>query len=346
MKKLNVGVVGATGVVGETFITLLQERKFPVADLRLFASQVSKGMTRTLNGQEYPISTLGPNCFKGLDIVFFSAGEDISKTWAPQAVESGAFAIDNSAAFRMDERFDLVVPEVNGDLLDAYHQKPTIVANPNCSSIQLVVALKPLQKDFGLQAVRVSSYQSVSGAGRDGMSELLESSQHEMERLKTKGTAFSAKIFPKNIAFNSVPQIGEFDEKGFCGEENKIMQETKKMLRQKDLKISAFTVRVPTLNSHAETVWVTLQKSNLQKAQIAESLKRGQGLEVIDLQDPEKYPTQSFTSGKDPVFIGRIHAEQGSDDTWMMWVVADNLRKGAALNGIQIAERIFDISGR
>ncbi len=342
MKKLNIGVVGATGVVGETFISLLQERKFPVADLRLFASETSKGMTRTFLGKEFPIKVLEPDCFSGLDIVFFSAGEGISKTWAPQAVESGAFAIDNSSAFRMNDQYDLVVPEVNGDLLDAYKQKPTIVANPNCSSIQLVVALKPLQKDFGLNAVRIASYQSVSGAGREGMTELIDSSTHELNRSKTE--KFQPKIFPKNIAFNSIPQIGDFDEAGFCGEENKIIMETKKMLRQSNLKVSAFTVRVPTLNAHAEAVWVTLQKNNLKSSQVIDSLKLGKGLEIIELTEKEKYPTQSFASGKDPVFVGRIHAEHGSEDTWMMWVVADNLRKGAALNGIQIAERIFDIS--
>jgi aspartate-semialdehyde dehydrogenase len=346
MKKLNVGVVGATGVVGETFISLLKERQFPVGDLKLFASESSKGLTRHLNGKDYPITTLEPLCFKGLDVVFFSAGEGISKEWAPIAVECGAFAIDNSSAFRMMEQHDLVVPEVNGDLLDSYQQKPRIVANPNCSSIQLVVALKPLQKDFGIESVKVASYQSVSGAGREGMTELIDSTQHELNRLKDKPSAFQAKIFPKNIGFNSIPQIGEFDESGFCGEENKIMMETKKMLRQNDLKISAFTVRVPTLNSHAEAVWVSLKKNNLNLSQVTESLKLGEGLKVIALKDQENYPTQSFTSGKDGVYVGRIHAEHGSDNTWMMWVVSDNLRKGAALNGIQIAERIFDITKR
>ncbi len=346
MKNLNVGVVGATGVVGETFIQLLKERQFPVGDLRLFASESSKGLTRQLNGRDYPVVTLDPNCFKGLDVVFFSAGEGISKTWAPIAVESGAFAIDNSSAFRMMGQYDLVVPEVNGDLLDHYKQKPTIIANPNCSSIQLVVALKPLQKDFGIEAVRVASYQSVSGAGREGMTELIDSTQHELKLLKNEASSFQAKIFPKNIGFNSIPQIGDFDESGFCGEENKIMMETKKMLRQNDLKISAFTVRVPTLNSHAEAIWITLKKNNLKLSEVVKSLELGEGLKIIALKDQENYPTQSFTSGKDGVYVGRIHAEQGSSDTWMMWVVSDNLRKGAALNGIQIAERIFDIAKR
>jgi len=336
MKKINVGVVGATGVVGETFIELLQERNFRVGDLKLFASDSSAGMSRKFAGRDYPISMLEPSCFKGLDIVFFSAGEGISKKWAPQAVASGAFAVDNSSAFRMDDNFDLVVPEVNGDLLEKHHQKPTIIANPNCSTIQLVVALKPLQEKFGIHDVRVASYQSVSGAGRDGMNELLENLK------EPKG--FSPKVFPKAIAFNSIPQIGEFDEQGFCGEEQKIMFESKKILRQKDLKVSAFTVRIPSLNSHAEAVWVRLKTNDLNKAQIESCLSLGQGLKLIDLKDPEKYPTQSFASGKDPVYVGRIHAELDSRDTWMMWVVADNLRKGAALNGIQIAERIFDIS--
>ncbi len=341
MRPLNVGVVGATGVVGETFIELLQERKFPVADLKLFASDASLGMTRVLNAKEYPVTTLNDDCFKGLDIVFFSAGENISQKWAPVAVASGAYAIDNSSAFRMNDDYPLVVPEVNGDLLRSC-KAPTIIANPNCSTIQLVVALAPLQKKFGIESVRVASYQSVSGAGRDGMSELVESTAVDLNRLKTNGDRANAgKIFPKNIAFNSIPQIGEFDDSGFCGEEKKIIFETKKILRQNDLRVSAFTVRVPTLNSHAEAVWVTLKTQDIAKASLEECLDQGEGLELVGLNSAEKYPTQSFASGKDPVYVGRVHSEYDSRDTWMMWVVADNLRKGAALNGIQIAEKLF-----
>ncbi len=341
MKKMNVGVVGATGVVGETFIELLQERKFPVGDLKLFASDASLGMTRVLNSKEYPITTLKENCFDSLDIVFFSAGEGISQKWAPLAVASGAYAVDNSSAFRMNDDYPLVVPEVNGDLLSQL-SKPTIIANPNCSTIQLVVALAPLQKKFGVEAVRVASYQSVSGAGRDGMSELLDSTSQEMARQKANGDrVVGGKIFPKNIAFNSIPQIGDFDDSGFCGEEKKIIFETKKILREHELKVSAFTVRVPTLNSHAEAVWVTLKKKDASQAEVEECLKLGEGLELISLASTERYPTQSFTSGKDAVYVGRVHPEYDSRDTWMMWVVADNLRKGAALNGIQIAEKIF-----
>lgn len=340
--KINVGVVGATGVVGETFIDLLEQRQFPVGDLKLFASDASLGMTRSFKAKEYPISTLSDSCFAGLDVVFFSAGEGISKKWAPIAVASGAFAIDNSSAFRMEEEFALVVPEVNGDLLFKNKLKPTIIANPNCSTIQLVVALAPLQKKYGLSQVRVASYQSVSGAGRDGMSELIENTSLEMTRLRDDSPHIATnKIFPKNIAFNSIPQIGDFDDSGFCGEEKKIMFETKKILRQMDLKISAFTVRVPTLNSHAEAVWVTLNKKDVSQHEIEVCLSESKGLEILALSSPEKYPTQSFTSGKDPVYIGRIHPEFESRDTWMMWVVADNLRKGAALNGIQIAEQLF-----
>ncbi len=348
IKRINVGVVGATGVVGETFIALLQERKFPVGDLKLFASDASLGMTRTLNAIEYPINVLQDSCFQGLDIVFFSAGEEISKKWAPIAVANGAYAVDNSSAFRMDEAFDLVVPEVNGDLLLKNAAKPTIIVNPNCSTIQLVVALAPLQKKYGIESVRVASYQSVSGAGRDGMSELVENTSHELTRLRDDSSnsgsiSATAKIFPKNIAFNSIPQIGDFDDSGFCGEERKIIFESKKILRQMELRISAFTVRVPTLNSHAEAVWVTLKKKDLSQHEIELCLAEAAGIEVLSLNSPEKYPTPSFASGKDAVYIGRIHSEFESRDTWMMWVVADNLRKGAALNGIQIAEQLFGL---
>lgn len=335
MKKsdLKIGVVGATGVVGQTFINLLDERKVRPAELRLFASDASAGKKITLHGESWEIRSLAANCFEGLDLVFFSSGDDISKEWAPQAVKSGAFAIDNSGAFRMDATVPLVVPEVNGHLLKK-GMPPALIANPNCSTIQLVVALKPLQEKFGLQEVRVSSYQAVSGAGAAGVDELIGQIK-DFENPTPQG-----KTFPHPILHNAIPQIGGFNDDGFCTEEVKIMKETRKIMGLPSLKISAFTVRVPALNSHSESVWVTLSKKAT-RTEVLSALHSGEGLVIYD--NPADYPTARKVSGTDPVSVGRVHADPEDATLWMMWVVSDNVRKGAALNGWQIAERIFDI---
>lgn len=347
---INVGVVGATGVVGETFLLLLASRAFPVGDLRLFASDASKGLKKKFEGREIEIRVLEEGCFDGLDIVFFSSGDDISAEWAPKAAKAGAIAIDNSGAFRMHHDISLAVPEVNGHLLPKLKrgERPgsaaQIIANPNCSTIQLVVALKPLADRYGLEFVRVSSYQSVSGAGKNGIEELLTQTKIAVEGEEpAKG-----KTFPKVIAFDSIPQIGSFTtdgsaNDGFCSEEIKIMKETRKILELPDLKVSAFTVRVPTLNSHAETVWVTLKKPVSNRDEVESTLSSGEGIEVFKFAEGMDYPTQSFASGQDPVYVGRVHKDPNDANTWMMWVVSDNLRKGAALNGIQIAEKLYGL---
>ena len=339
-KSINIGVVGATGVVGETFLSLLEERDFPLGDLKLFASESSLGKTRQCAGRTWPIHSLSEGCFDGLDLVFFSSGDDISAEWAPKAVKAGAFAVDNSAAFRMNDAFPLVVPEVNGDLLPPAG-KPTIIANPNCSTIQLVVALAPLAKKFGLEAVRVASYQSVSGAGRNGIEELLSST-----RIAIEGEEITkSETFPAPIAFNCVPQIGRIGDDGFCTEETKIMKETCKILRLPKLPVSAFTVRVPTLNAHAEAAWVTLAKNVSEKREIESALSDAPGISLMTATQGQGpgYPTQKTASGTDPVYVGRVHRDHADPKTWLMWIVSDNLRKGAALNGIQIAEHIFDL---
>lgn len=335
-KTVNVGVVGATGVVGETFLNLIDERDFPAEEIRLFASSNSLGMTRNCRGRDIPVRTLEEGCFDGLDLVFFSSGDDISAEWAPKAMKAGAIAVDNSAAFRMNNDYALVVPEVNGDLLPKPGQA-TIVANPNCSTIQLVVALNPLAKKYGLKNVRVASYQSVSGAGRDGIEELLTTTRVALEAEETP----AAKTFPHQIAFNCIPQIGRFGDDGFSTEEAKIMNETTKILRLPELPVSAFTVRVPTLNAHAEAVWVTLGKTGLNRTEVEDTLAAGEGITLVRQGESPAYPMQMDASGQDPVYVGRVHADRNDPATFLMWVVADNLRKGAALNGIQIAERIF-----
>jgi aspartate-semialdehyde dehydrogenase len=334
-KNFKVGVVGATGMVGQTFMNILEERKFPMAELRPFASEASAGKKIHVQDQDWTVQPLRPGCFDGLDLVFFSSGDEISKEWAPQAASAGAFAIDNSAAFRMDSDVHLIVPEVNGQLVNS-GSKPQIIANPNCSTIQLVVALKPLADKFGIDEVRVSSYQAVSGAGLAGYEELLAQTEDY------KNPNPQATSFPHPIVFNCIPQIGSFNEEGFCSEEVKIMKETRKILGLPSLKVSAFTVRIPVLNAHSESVWVTL-KEKTDRANLVETLKSFKGIMVQDETQKSMYPTPRIVSGMDPVYVGRIHRDPENPYLWLMWVVSDNIRKGAALNGIQIAEHIFDI---
>lgn len=331
-RKLKVGVVGATGMVGQTFMKLLEERQFPIAELRPFASENSLGKKIELQGQSWSCQVLKDGCFDGLDLVFFSSGDDISAEWAPKAVQAGAFAVDNSAAFRMDPSKALIVPEVNGDLVNK-DSKPQIIANPNCSTIQLVVALKPLLDKFGLEEVRVSTYQAVSGAGQGGYDELMEQTAHHTNDHQPK-------TFPHTILFNCIPQIGSFNDEGFCSEEVKIMKETRKILNQPQLKVSAFTVRIPALNAHSESVWVTLKKEAT-RDQIVAAMEGFEGIVLQDDPKKSQYPLARDVSGKDPVYVGRIHRDPEDAKLWMMWVVSDNIRKGAALNGIQIAEKIF-----
>ena len=342
-RKVNVGVVGSTGVVGETFLNLMEERDFAVGELRLFASESSVGARRRYHDIDLSVQALSEGCFDGLHLVFFSSGDDVSQIWAPRAVAAGAFAVDNSGAFRLHPDVKLIVPEVNGDLLPKAGARPEIIANPNCSTIQLAVVLEPLRKAFGLKGVRVATYQSVSGAGRAGLEELFTHTKLALEGEEMKASA----AFPKSMAFDCVPQIGPIGEDGYCSEETKIMNETRKILRRDQLPVSAFTVRVPTLNAHAEAVWVTLEANVPRVSDVEAVLSTAPGVELHDgghrPAEGPPYPTQAMASGRDAVFVGRVHRDAQDPMTWLMWIVSDNLRKGAALNGIQIAERIFDL---
>lgn len=333
---MKVGIVGATGMVGKTFLTLLAERKFPVTDLKLFASDASVGQNLIFQNKNIPLQTLKSEAFTGLDLVFFSSGDTISTEWAPQAVKAGALVIDNSAAFRADPHCHLMVPEVNGDLLE-FPCQPQIIANPNCSTIQLVMTLKPLDIAFDVESVKVASYQAVSGAGQAGYDELLQQIQDY------KNPNPPIKAFPHPILFNVIPQIGDFDDAGFCVEENKIRTETKKILIRPELPVSVFTVRVPALNSHSEVVWVRLKKK-VEKFEILRVFEKAPGLVLEDDIKRSGYPTPRKVSGQDPVFVGRIHRDLEDPYLWILWIVSDNLKKGAALNAIQIAEKAFKLS--
>ena len=333
--NLKVGVVGATGMVGQLFTQLLEERQFPIQNLKLFASERSAGQKVQCQNRSWVVEPLSENCFQGLDLVFFSSGEDISLEWAPLAVEQGAFAIDNSSAFRMSENHLLCVPEINGHELPN-SKNPSLIANPNCSTIQLVMMLNALKK-FSLTSIRVASYQAVSGAGVLGQQELLEQSQTQLTNSPTNHTP---QCFQHPIAFNCIPQIGSFNGQGFSSEEMKIMQETRKILNLPHLYVSAFCVRVPVINAHSEAVWVSFEQE-LSQESLEEALQSAPGLKYISHNSKSTYPMQNQVSGQDDVFVGRLHQDLYDPKTWIMWVVGDNLRKGAALNGIQIAESIF-----
>lgn len=334
MKKIKIGLVGATGLVGDTFVQILNELEIAVEELRPFASAQSIGKTIQVGDQDFPVRVLEEGCFEGLDLVFFSSGDDISLEWGPKAVAAGAYAVDNSAAFRMNIKNLLCVPEVNGHKLKELGG-PALIANPNCSTIQLVVALRPLQQKFGLQDVRVASYQSVSGAGREALNDLVDQSAAVVNGEEMP----EGQVFKTQIAFNTYPQIGSIGADFFCSEEVKIMNETKKILDQPELTVSAFTVRVPTINSHAEAVWVTL-KEEASLEDVKNCLSSFKGIRFIDSGEPS-FPTMVLANGENDVLVGRLKKDPNYPRTFQMWVVADNLRKGAAYNGIQIAQAIF-----
>ena len=323
---MQIAIVGATGLVGSSFLQLMEEERFFPEKLRLFAGKKSLGKTLRFHSQDWPVELLSKGCFQNTDIAFFSAGGEVSRQWARQAVEEGALVIDNSSAFRMEKEIPLIVPEVNGSTLNASHR---LIANPNCSTIQMALVLHPLQKAFGLDSVQVSTYQSASGAGASKMNLLKEQT----------AMALKNNVLHNETAFNCTPAIGEIDENGYCVEEIKMQEETKKILNLPQLSISAFTVRVPTLVSHGEALWVRLKNSPHRK-ELIQTLKAQEGLAVME--SVKEFPTNQTSSGKNKVYAGRIHQNPQDPKQWLIWVTADNVRKGAALNGLQMALFLLD----
>ena len=320
---MRLGVVGATGLVGQNFLSLLEKEPASfVEELRVFSRSRKECLFK---GRPMETKTLSPGVFKGLDVCFFSAGEDVSRKFAPQAVEEGAIVIDNSSAFRSDPDKLLIVPEINGSLLEF---KPQIISNPNCSTIPLALALFSLDRSFGLKSAHVVTLQSISGAGRQALEDLKNQSLEILQGRKP----YEQKEL--SYAFNCVPYIGESDESGFCREEQKIMRESKKILNRRDLPLSAFTVRVPCWNSHSEVARFTLEKQPSSKEDLHKALAP-----YIKLMDPPPHARQA--SGRGEVFAGRIHKDSFGENSWLMWLVADNLLKGASLNGLQIAKRLL-----
>ena len=333
MKEYNVAVVGATGAVGEEMILTLEQRNFPVKNLRPLASERSIGKTVKFKGEEIPVEVLDKDSFKGVDIALFSAGGSISGKFAPIAAESGAIVVDNTSYFRMEKDVPLVVPEVNPDDIAMYKNRG-IVANPNCSTIQMVVALKPILDHYGIKRIVVSTYQATSGAGRKAMEELVEQTRAWFE---FKFDECKPVKIPKVIAFNCVPHIDVFFDNGYTKEEMKMINETRKIFHKPDLPVTGTCVRVPVFRGHSESVNVETEKP-FDLDEVRKILDQAPGCKVID--DPKSlgYPTPIEASGKDETFIGRIRRDESVENGLNLWVVSDNLRKGAALNAVQIAE--------
>jgi aspartate-semialdehyde dehydrogenase len=329
--KYNVAIVGATGAVGEQMREVLEERKFPVGEMRLLASERSAGQFLEFDGRQHRVGVLNENSFENTDIALFSAGGTVSAKYAPLAVSAGAVVVDNTACFRMAPDIPLVVPEVNASAISDY-TKRRIIANPNCSTIQMVVALKPIHDAARIKRVVVSTYQSVSGAGRQAMEELSEQvaalySSKDVEKKK----------FPHQIAFNCIPHIDVFMEDGYTKEEWKMIHETRKILGEPSLAVTATTVRVPVFFSHSESVNVETEKK-LTAAEVKSLLRQAPGIIVADAPENNLYPMALDATGKDATYVGRIREDQSVQNGINLWVVADNLRKGAALNAVQIAE--------
>lgn len=323
---MRVAVVGATGLVGGKMLEVLSERNFPVEQLIPVASERSIGKSILWKNQSIPVVTLQQALEMPLDIALFSAGGSTSLEWAPKFAEKGVFVIDNSSAWRMDKTVPLVVPEVNAHVLNANDK---IIANPNCSTIQMVVALKPLHDAFGLERVIVSTYQSVTGTGQKAVDQLFN------ERAGISGPM--AYAYP--IDLNVLPHIDVFLENGYTKEEMKMILETRKIMEISDLKITATTVRVPTMGGHSESINVSFNKS-ISVAAIRQSLSNAPGVIVLDNPDTLEYPMPLTAHNRDEVFVGRIRIDESADNSINLWVVADNLRKGAATNAVQIAEII------
>ena len=331
MKTFTVAVVGATGAVGQTMLSILQERRFPVGTLHLLASERSAGEQIEYDGRKTTVQDLSGFDPSGVDFALFSAGGSISKEYAPKFVAAGAIVIDNSSAFRMDADVPLVVSEVNPEALDSIPRG--IVANPNCSTMQMLVALAPIHRAVGISRINVATYQSVSGAGRSALEEL---GRQTANILSFKDP--DPKRFPVQIAFNLIPHIDDFLDNGYTKEEMKLVWETRKILGDESIQVNPTAVRVPVFYGHSEAVHVET-RSKITAAEARALLEKSPGLTVVDDRVPGGYPTPvTHASGTDAVYVGRIREDISCENGLNMWVVCDNIRKGAALNAVQIAE--------
>jgi len=324
--------MGATGAVGREMLKTLEQRKFPTASVKALASKRSAGLKLPFRGGEIVVEELTHDSFQDVDLVLASAGASISKEFAPSAVKAGAVVVDNTSFFRMDTEVPLVVPEVNADVLPTHKG---IIANPNCSTIQMVVALGPIHRQFGLKRIVVATYQAVSGKGANAMKELRE----QVEALRT-GAALEFNAFPVQIAYNVLPHIDVFTENGYTKEEMKMVNETRKILGDNSIGVSATCVRVPVFRGHSESVnFQTVRPASV--AQIRELLEGAPGVAYKDTPANAPYPTALDSDGRDETFVGRLRADASAENAFDLWVVSDNLRKGAALNAVQIGEELL-----
>ena len=328
-------VVGATGAVGNEMIKTLAERAFPIERLRLFASERSEGKRMEFGDMMIPVETLNEKSFEGIDIALFSAGAERSKTWAPVAAHSGCIVVDNSSQWRMDPEVPLVVPEVNSHDLKRHKG---IIANPNCSTIQMVVVLKPIHDAAKIKRVVVTTFQSVSGTGQKAINELM---QQTADLLNFK--AVTCTVYPHQIAFNVLPHIDTFLENGYTKEEMKMVNETRKIIGDPAIRVTATTVRVPVFRCHSESLNIETGKK-LTPDEVRAILSAAPGVIVYDAPDKNIYPIPIDVAGKDETYVGRIREDETIENGINMWIVADNLRKGAALNAVQIAEKLIEMA--
>lgn len=327
---MKLAIVGATGLVGQEVLKVLEERNFPFDDLYLVASAKSVGQKVSFKGKEYTIKSMEETCSLAPDVAIFSAGGGTSLEWAPKFAEKGTVVIDNSSAWRMDPTKKLIVPEINGAEIG---EDDKIIANPNCSTIQMVLALAPLHAKYKLKRIVVSTYQSVTGTGKDAVQQMMD------ERAGVKGT----KVYPHPIDMNALPHIDVFQDNGYTKEEMKMVNETRKILGDQTIGITSTTVRIPTIGGHSEAVNTEFY-SDFDLNEVREILSKAPGIIVQDDPKNNVYPMPLLSQGKDDVFVGRLRRDESQPNTLNMWVVADNLRKGAATNAVQIAEYIVENS--
>jgi aspartate-semialdehyde dehydrogenase len=337
-KLFNIAVVGITGAVGQQIIRLLSERNFPINQLKLLASKRSAGSTIVFKGQEIIVEEATPESFGDVNIAFFSAGGDVSKYLVPHAIASGAVCIDNTSAYRMDPETPLVVPEVN---IEKINEHKGVIANPNCSTIQMVATLKPLYDRYGISRIIVSTYQAVSGAGARAIDELLTQSRDILDEKQAQLEILPVSSLPvkHQIAFNAIPQIDKFLDNGFTNEEMKMILETKKIMGDESLQVTATCVRIPVVYGHSESVYVEL-KEDFNIDEVKALLANAPGIVLQDNPEAQLYPLASEAAGKLETFVGRVRRDLSNPKALNMWIVSDNLLKGAAWNAVQIAEYI------
>lgn len=333
---MKVAIVGASGAVGQEFLKVLEERNFPIDELLLFGSKRSAGKSYSFRGKDITVKLLQHNDdFKGVDLVFASAGASTSKEFAADITKYGAVMIDNSSAFRMDEDVPLVVPEVNPE--DALQRPRGIIANPNCTTIQMVVALKAIENLSHIRRVHVATYQAASGAGAAAMAELHE----QYRQIINNEQPVTVEKFPYQLAYNVIPQIDVFQENGYTKEEMKMYNETRKIMHS-DVKVSAICVRVPALRSHSEGIWVETERP-ISVEEARKAFAEGEGLVLMDNPEKKEYPMPLFLAGKDPVYVGRVRKDLTDENGLAFWIVGDQIKKGAALNAVQIAEYLLKV---